>query len=413
MKKTILSLAVIFSALFAAPQQANAQILDPTKGCITGPDGECLGNTIITAVPFLRIVPDARSGGMGDTGIAISPDANAMHFNTSKLAFAEEDLGISATYTPWLRSLGLNDVYLAYLTGYKKLDDQQAIGAGLRFFSLGSINFTDDNGQPLGSGNPNEVEVSLAYARKLSDKLSVSLAGKYIYSNLAAGQQIGTVEITPAHAGAADISLTYKTPLEVNAKDSDLTIGFALSNIGSKVTYTQSVNRDYLPANMGIGAAWLYNIDEYNSITLAVDINKLMVPTPCLEAYDENGMQTVFCDEDPADGEPDYKQQGLISSIFGSFGDADGGFTEEMRELMFSAGIEYWYDKQFAVRAGYYDEHSLKGNRKFFTVGLGLKYNIFGLNFSYLVPTTNQRNPLDNTLRFSLLFDFGALGADE
>lgn len=406
MKKTILLLATIVTILTGFLQEAKAQVYDPNKGCIVGPDGQCLPNTIITAVPFLRIVPDARSGGMGDVGLAISADANAMHFNPSKLVFATEDLGISATYTPWLRALGLNDVYLAYLTGFKQLDDQQAVGFGLRYFSLGSISFTDDNGAPLGTGRPNELEVSLAYSRKLTEKFSAGIAAKYIYSNLAAGQQIGTVEIQPANAGAADVSFTYKTDMEVNGKDTDLTIAAALSNIGSKVSYTNSINKDFIPANFGIGAAWDYHMDDYNTITIAFDMNKLLVPTPCVNT-DE-----VQCDLDPQDGVPDYKDQGIVSSIFGSFGDAPGGFSEEMQELMYSVGIEYWYDKQFAVRAGYYNEHRLKGNRKFFTVGLGLKYNVFGLNFSYLVPTTNQRNPLDNTLRFSLLFDFAAFASD-
>ncbi len=408
MKKIIFFTLLIVSFVLGMKTNTFAQF-NPDQGCFLGPDGQCIPNTIITAVPFLRIVPDARSGGMGDVGLAISPDANAMHFNPSKLVFAEENTGVAATYTPWLRALGLTDVYLAYLTGYSKLDNQQAVGAGIRYFSLGSINFTDDNGQALGTGRPNELEISVAYARKLTDKFSASLAAKYIYSNLAAGQQVGNVEIRPGHAGAADISLTYKTDIDAGDYGSNLTIGAALSNIGSKITYTRSVNRDFLPANIGVGAAYEYNIDDFNSITFAADINKLLVPTPCVET-DSTG--NLICDVDPTDGVPDYKQQGVAASIFSSFGDAPGGGREELREFMYSIGVEYWYDKQFAVRAGYYSEHRLKGNRKFFTVGLGVKYNIFGLNFSYLVPTTNQRNPLDNTLRFSLLFDFGAAGAE-
>jgi len=400
MKKTILVLLVALTVILSR-ESLHAQF-DPTQGCIVGPDGQCLPNTIITAVPFLRIVPDARSGGMGDAGIAISPDANAMHFNPSKLAFAEEDLGLSATYTPWLRALGLTDVYLAYLTGYKQLNNEETIGFGLRYFSLGDINFTNVNGQPEGTGRPREFEIALSYSRQLGEKLSAGISGKYIYSNLASGQQIGTTQIEAANAGAADISLTYKTDMEVSGKDTDLTIGFVVSNIGTKVSYTKNIDKDYIPANIGIGAAWDYHLDDFNTLTFALDINKLLVPTPCAENCDEDG-----------DGTPDYKQQGVASSILSSFGDAPGGITEEFQELMYSVGVEYWYDKQFAVRAGYYAEHKLKGNRKFFTVGLGLKYNIFGLNLSYLVPTTNQRNPLDNTLRFSLLFDFAAFAADE
>ena len=341
---------------------------------------------------------------MGDAGIAISADANAMHFNASKLVFAEEDLGISATYTPWLRSLGLNDVYLAYLTGYKKMDDDlQAIGFGLRYFSLGSIQFTDANGEPLNTGKPNEFEVSVAYSRKLTDKFSAAVTGKFIYSNLAAGQTVQSETIEAGLAGAADISLTYIAPIEMENAESNLTLGLALSNLGSKITYTNSLNKDFLPANFGLGAAWNLELDDFNSITFATDINKLMAPTPC---------QGPDCDADN-DGIFDYKEQSGISAVFSSFSDAPEGFKEELRELMYSFGVEYWYDKQFAVRAGYYNEHSQKGGRKFLTVGLGLKYNIFGLNFSYLIPTTSQQNPLDNTLRFSLLFDFGAFVGEE
>ena len=366
--------------------------------------GPCV-NTLITAVPFLRIVPDARSGAMGDAGIAISPDPNSLHFNASKLAFVEKDMAFSVTYTPWLRALGLQDVYLAYLTGYKQIDELQTIGFGLRYFSLGSINFTDSNGESLGTGRPNEFEISLAYARKLSEKFSVAVTPKFIYSNLAAGQMIDDVDITAGIAGAADFSLTYKTPVNFTANKSDLTVGFAISNLGTKISYTKSINKDYIPANMGIGAAWEFNFDEFNSLTVTTDINKLLVPTPC---RGRPGMPED-CDSDE-NNIPDYKEQSMFGAVLGSFGDAPDGFSEELRELMYSFGVEYWYDKQFAVRAGYYAENSTKGNRKFFTVGLGLKYNVFGLNFSYLVPTTNQRNPLDNTLRFSLLFDFGGSG---
>ena len=405
MKSRLLKITVstLFAGAFAVASYAQ---------CTVGPDGNLINldgspctNTVVTAVPFLRIVSDARSGGMGDVGLGLSADPNAMHFNASKLVFAEQEVGVSATYTPWLRSLGLTDVYLAYLTGYVKLDEFQTLGMGLRYFSLGSIQFTDTEGQELLTGRPNEFEVAFAYARKLSDKLSAGITGKFIYSNLAAGQQLeGGETIEAGVGGAADISFTYKTPIKTRNGDSDLTIALALTNIGSKITYTKSIDRDFIPANFGLGAAWTLNLDDFNSLTFAADINKLMVPTPCPTGVD--------CDVDPQDGRLDYKQQSSVSGIFSSFSDAPEGFNEELRELQYSVGAEYWYDKQFAVRAGYFHEHIQKGNRKFFTVGLGLKYNIFGMNFSYLVPTTNQRNPLDNTLRFSLLFDFGAFESD-
>lgn len=401
MKNALLGMLVLAFSLMAT--EANSQSI-----CLKGVDGKWYlldgvtpcPNTIITAVPFLRIVADARSGALGDAGIAISPDANAMHFNDSKLVFAEKNLGVSATYTPWLRALGLNDVYLAYLTGYYKPDDMQAFGMSLRYFSLGEINFTDINGEPLGNGRPREWEIKLSYSRKLSDKLSAGVGAKFINSNLASGQSVGGQEITIGMAGAADVSFSYQSPLDLKNMDSYLRLGLAVTNIGSKITYTNAANeeRDFIPTNLGIGAAWDLIFDEHNSLSLIADVNKLLVPTPCFED----------CDTDQ-DGIPDWKEASPISGIFSSFSDAPGGFNEELQEIMLSFGVEYWYDRLFAVRAGYYTESQTKGARRFITVGLGLKYNIFGLNFSYLVPTTNQRNPLDNTLRFSLMFDFGDL----
>jgi hypothetical protein len=357
----------------------------------------------VSAVPFLRIISDARSGAMGDAGIAVSADPNAMHFNASKLVFSDQSLGLAATYTPWLRSIGLNDVYLAYLTGFKQIGDLQTVGFGLRYFSLGSIQFTDPNGTPLNTGRPNEFELSGAYARKLSEKLSAAVTGKFIYSNLAAGNIVNGEVIEPGIAGAADFSMTYKTPIKVSKGESDLTIGLAITNIGSKITYTNSLYRDFLPANFGLGGAWTFNFDTHNTLTFTTDINKMLVPSPC---------QGLDCDQDK-DGRADYKDISPVGAIFSSWTDAPEGFSEEIKEFTYSIGTEYWYDKQFAVRAGYFSEHRQKGNRKFFTVGLGLKYNLFGLNFSYLVPTTSRRNPLDNTLRFSMLFNFGGNDAAE
>lgn len=402
---------LLFCSFLFMADQTKAQCLYDTDGNLVGTDGrECI-NTILTAVPFLRIVSDARSGAMGDVGIGISADANAMHFNQSKLVLAEQNLGISTTYTPWLRSLGLNDVYLAYLTGYYKLDDLQALGLGLRYFSLGDINFTDEDGNPTGTGRPNEFEATLAYSRKLSEKFSAAIGAKFIYSNLASGQAVDGTTIDAGTAGAADISFTYDTEIEANGNQSDLTLGLAISNIGSKITYTKASNqnKDFLPTNLGIGGAWTLNFDNYNSLTIATDVNKLLVPTRCFDNIDTPNVDE--CDED-GNGVPDWREESPIGGLFSSFGDAPGGFDEELKELMFSFGLEYWYDKQFAVRAGYFTESRTKGDRHYFTVGLGLKYNIFGLNFSYLVPTTNQRNPLDNTLRFSLLFDFGAFNGE-
>jgi len=393
-------------AFFAQDTQAQCTF-NTSTGTFEGIDGNPCVNTLITALPFLRIIPDARSAALGDAGIALSADPNAIFFNSSKLTFAEDDLGLSLTYTPWLRSLGLNDVYMAYLSGYKKLDDDlSAVGVSLKYFSLGRIAFTDANGQSIGEGNPNEFELVGTYARKLSEKFSVGISLKFIFSNLASGQAIDNVEIRPATAGAADLSFTYITPIELENINSELTIGGAVTNIGTRVSYTNSVNRDFLPANLGVGAGWKLDLDQYNQLTFVADINKLLVPTPCIPGNGTNCNET---------GDPailDYREQSVVGSIFNSFSDAPNGAGEEFRELNYSLGVEYWYDQQFAVRAGYYNEDATKGNRKYFTLGLGIKYNIFGLNFSYLIPTNSQRSPLDNTLRFSLLFDFGEVGAE-
>lgn len=356
--------------------------------------GDEILNTVTTAVPFLRIAPDARSGAMGDLGIGISADANGWFYNPAKMAFAEEELGLSVTYTPWLRQL-VNDIYLASLYGYKKIDDMQTIGGSLRYFSLGNITFTNIQGQVTGQFRPNEFAIDAGYSRKLSDYFAAGVMLRFIYSNLATGQQVNGIDIEPGTSAAADISFMYQNnDIEIGGNDASLGIGLNASNLGAKITYTaDAANKDFIPANLGIGAALTMNLDEYNQIMFAADINKLMAPTP--------------------DSAGTFRDQSVPASIFGSFGDAPGGFKEEFREIMYAVGIEYWYDQQFALRAGYFYEHGTKGGRQFVTVGLGVKYNIFGLNFSYLVPTTNQRNPLDNTLRFSLNFNFESLKPEE
>lgn len=285
------------------------------------PTGERCANAVTTAVPFLRIVPDARGGAMGDVGIATSTDPNGMHYNQSKLAFADKKVALSATYTPWMRNLGLQDVYLAYLAGYMQLDEFQTIGLGLRYFSLGDIEFTDENGGSLGQGRPNEFEITGAYARKLSKKLSAAIGAKFIYSNLATGQIVEGNEIKPGIAGGADLSMTYRTPVKWTKEGGEFVFGAAISNLGSKITYTNSVNRDYIPTNLGIGLAWKINLDDYNSFTLTTDFNKLLVPTPRPD-IDEDG-----------DGIPDYKQYSSIRGVFRSFNDAPGGFSEELKEI--------------------------------------------------------------------------------
>ncbi len=384
-KKATVNLVFICCILF--PLSVSAQI--PTDNL----DGRT--NTINTAVPFLRISPDARAGAMGDAGVATSPDANSMYWNLSKVAFAPSPSAISVTYTPWLKEL-VNDVFLANLSGYYRWDEFQTVSASLRYFSLGTINFTDVTGMPTYDYRPREFAFDAGYARKLSDNFSVALAGRFIYSNLASGDINGRV-IRPGKAFATDLSLFYTKDYEKsNNAVNTWNVGLALTNIGTKISYTESAtNKDFLPTNFALGTAYTIGMDETNKLMFTLDLNKLMVPTP-----DSLGA---------------YREKSTISGMFSSFGDAPGGFSEELQEVTVSLGGEYSYNDQFFVRAGYFYENKNKGNRKFVTAGLGVKYNMFGLNFSYLVPSGNgiQRNPLSNTLRFSLIFDLGHKNEDD
>ncbi len=352
-------------------------------------------NVVTSAVPFLRISPDARAGGMGDVGIATSPDANASFWNLAKTPFAKSRAAISATYTPWLKDLGLNDVYLASLAGYYQIDEQAAISSSIRYFSLGNIQFTDFAGNDLQSFRPREFSFDIGYSRKLSDKLGLGVALRYINSNLAGGQAVNGVSYKAGNAVAGDLSLFHTSG---NEDGSGWNWGATLSNLGSKISYTSDAQqKDYIPANLGLGAAYTKVFDESNKITFGVDINKLLVPTPPTLTNDQSIDSANLSN---------YRNKGVINSWFSSFGDA-GGFGNELKEFQASLGAEYTYNDQFAFRAGYFYEDKLKGNRKFFTLGAGIKYNVFGLNFSYLIPSGNgvNRNPLSNTLRFSLIFD--------
>lgn len=406
--KKLIQATTIFALILLTSTSSKAQF-DPTLGCVIGPNGECIPNTLLTAMPFLRIAPDARGGAMGDVGITVVPDANSIHYNASNLAFAEKSTSLALTYTPWLRELNLNDVFLLHFSGYKKLDKLQTVAFGLRYFSLGEINFTDAQGINIGLGQPRELEFNVAYARKLGDNLSASLSAKYVYSNLASGQQVNGININSANAFAADIGITYKSKTKLGGYDSQWTYGAAITNLGSKVSYTDQADvQDFLPANLGLGAGLLMNFDQYNTMSFHFEVNKLLVPTPIAKTIrNADGSVSPNDKFDPnGNGIADYREKSLFAGVFGSFTDAQGGFGEEIKELAYSLGTEYWYDKQFAVRAGYYYEHQDKGDRQYLTVGLGIQYNIFGINLSYLVPTNNRRNPLDNTLRFSLIFDF-------
>jgi hypothetical protein len=345
-------------------------------------------NVVTTAVPFLRISPDARSGGMGDLALATSPDAASSYFNLAKTPFNTSPGGVNVTYTPWLKKV-VNDVYLASVAGYYKFTDDQAVSASLRYFSLGQIQFTDNFGNLTSNGNPREFGVDVGYSRKLSEKAGIGVGLKYIYSNLASGavSPAGTYKAGSAVAG--DISFYLRN---LTTAGEGWAFGAALTNLGSKIAYTDVADqKDFIPANFGIGTTYTKVFDESNRISFGVDLNKLLVPTP-----------------DTANL-PEYRSKGVVASWFGSFADAPDGFSEEVKEFQVSLGAEYWYNNQFALRAGYFHEDKTKGNRRYFTAGVGIKYNIFGLNFSYLVPSGSgpNQNPLSNTLRFSLVFDFG------
>jgi Type IX secretion system protein PorV len=353
-------------------------------------------NVVTTAVPFLRISPDARGGGMGETGVATSPDVNSAFWNLAKTPFMESKGGIGLTYTPWLRKLQLNDVYLATLAGYYKISNDEAITASMRYFSLGNIQFTDNSGQDLGQFRPREYSFDAGYTRKLSDKLGLGIALRYIHSNLASGAaSTSGVTYKAGNAIAGDISLYYHG---LNTVGEGWNLGLTLSNLGSKIGYTNDANqKDFIPANLGLGAAHTWVFDESNKITLALDVNKLLVPTPPVVTGDystDSASQT------------NYRTKSSINGWFSSFS-APGGFSETLREFQISGGMEYTYMDQFSLRGGYFYEDKLKGNRKYFTLGAGLKYNVFGLNVSYIIPSGSgiNQNPLSSTLRFSLVFD--------
>jgi hypothetical protein len=362
-------------------------------------------NTITTAVPFLLIAPDSRSGAMGDVGVATSPDANSIHWNPAKLAFASQDIGASISYVPWLRAL-VPDINLSYITGYKKLDDNQAIGLEMRYFSLGDITFTDMTGATLGQYKPHEFALGGSYARKLSDVFSLAISGRYIYSNLTGGQSAGNIETVAGKSISSDLAGFYSKQVRMGKQDIDLAVGLNISNIGGKVSYTETIARDFIPINMRLGAALGTDVDDYNKISIAFDVNKLLVPTPPIYKSGSSG------------GNPEDIEEGMdpnvavVSGMFQSFWDAPEGVKEEFREINYSIGSEYWYNDQFAVRTGYFFEHNTKGGRKFFTFGSGVKYSAFILDFSYLINATTDAgatNPLANTMRFSMTWNFGEM----
>jgi hypothetical protein len=368
-------------------------------------------NVVTTAVPFLRISPDARAGAMGDLSLATDADASSSYFNLGKVPFNVSNAGINLTYTPWLKKY-VNDVYLASLAGYYKLDEQQAISGSLRYFSLGDIQFTDENGQSVGNGRPREFGIDLGYSRKLSDNTGVGVGLKYINSNLTSGASSSGTNYKAGSAVAADLGFYHNRQDEAGQ---GLSFGVALTNLGSKIAYTDNADqKDYIPANLGFGTTYTRVFNESNKIMFGVDINKLLVPTPPrFENLTGDPAQDQVIEDNNRQKATEYRSKSVVSSWFSSFGDAPDGFKEELKEFQVSLGAEYWYANQFALRAGYFYENQDKGNRRYFATGVGVKYNVFGLNFSYLVPSGGagvNQNPLANTLRFSLVFDLSGSG---
>ena len=353
-------------------------------------------NVVQSAVPFLMVSPDACSGSIGDAGVSSTPDENSMHWNPAKYAFIDKQIGVAINYSPWLHNL-VPDINLAYLTGYMRLDKNQTIATSLRYFSLGNIQFTNVFGEPIGDYKPNEFALDGTYSRKFTKTLSGAVAARFIHSNLTLGQNVGSQSTKPGNTIAADVAVYQQIPLQFNGMEGLFAWGMNISNIGAKISYSNdNIRKDFIPTNLRFGPSLTLDIDDYNRMSFMVDFNKLLVPTTPLYGDSNNIIKGM---------DPDVS---VPVGMLHSFYDAPDGFKEELREFSIASGIEYWYNKQFALRGGFFYEDVTKGDRKYFTLGAGLRYNVFGLDFSYLIPL-KQENPLENTLRFSLLLNFEAV----
>ena len=376
-------------------------------------------NSITTTMPFLNINPDTRSGGMGDAGTALSPTCFSSFWNTAGIVFSEKNNEVGIAFIPWLRQLNLTDMNLSYLSGFKKIGERQAFTAGLRYFSLGSITFTNEKGDKLRDDKPSEFELLGGYAFKLTDKFSIGLNGKFAYSNLTGGQIVAGAQTKAGVAGGADISFMYHNEdLNIGGKKSDYNFGLTINNIANKVSYSPNGQGDFVPINLKIGNVFTSHIDQYNAFTISLDLQKLLVPTPPM--YNGTRTQLLSGKENNV---------GVVTGMLQSFYDAPGQismngsdtlfnsdksvqivkgsiFKEEMREINIGTGVEYDYNKTFAVRGGYFHESATKGNRQFFTFGVGLKYQMLQIDLSYIA-TIQRNNPLANTIRYSLRFNLG------
>ncbi|MBR4157107.1 MAG: type IX secretion system outer membrane channel protein PorV [Bacteroidales bacterium] len=396
--KRIKVFTLLFVMIFAGIK-LNAQS-DANIGEVLGQNLEY--NVISTAVPFMSIAPDARSSAMGDIGVSTSPDVYSMHWNPAKYAFIQEDFSVGLAYSPWLRTL-VNDMNIAYLGVAKRVSPKSTVAATMRYFTLGDINYRGQNNDDLGTYSPNEWAVDVAYSRKLGKYISGSVAGRFIYSNLTQG--IDTYS-KPAVSVAADVAVYYTRDVEWFSNiGANISWGVAITNIGSKMNYDEStLDKDFIPTNLRLGPTLKLDIDDYNSLAFSFDLNKLLVPTAPIYYPDSIGS-----DGKPVIASGRDNEVGLVQGMIQSFYDAPGGFKEELKEITIGLGAEYWYNQVFTVRAGFFHEAQMKGNRRYVTLGAGLRYNVFSLDVSYLVPVNNTatsgQNPLENTLRFSLTFN--------
>ncbi|MBR1849890.1 MAG: type IX secretion system outer membrane channel protein PorV [Bacteroidales bacterium] len=380
MNKFIRTISLVLALVQAATSVAQVNV--------SGQSMKSEKNYIPTGIPIMMIAPDAVSSGMGDVGVATLPDCYSAHFNNAKYAFIDGDLGLSLTYTPWLRKLQVYDMNLLYLGGFKRLNNRSTVAATLTYFSLGDLVNTDADGNKIGTMMPNEFAIDVTYAMKLDDHLSLGATGRFLTSDLTNGQDVSNpAGVTTTHPGrslAADIGLYYTTAID---KQQEIAAGLHISNLGAKLSYSDDDNdKEFLPANLRIGGRYSNIIDEYNRVNVMLDFNKLLVPSRPIPF-------------DPVR----YNSIGVVEGALLSFADAPGGFTEELQEVQVSFGAEYWYADIFALRAGYFFEHENKGGRQYLTLGAGVRYNIYKFDFSYLVPTTLiGNNPLTNTIRISL-----------
>jgi hypothetical protein len=363
-----------------------------------------LDYVVTTGVPFMRIAPDARSSGMAEVGVSTSADNYSGFHNPAKLAFMENDMGASASFAPWLRQI-TNDIYLMNVNGYAKIAPDHTAGLGIRYFTLGQINYTDAQNQPLGMSKPFEMTAEGHYAFRLAEAFSIGASGRFIYSNLSNGASTSNVQIPAGTAFSVDIAAFYSKKIELRGvEEARLNIGMNISNVGSKIQYLTLGEQDFIPTNLALGTTYFVKFDKFNAVSATLQFDKLLVPSPTYTT-DANGI--VRLTDNNRDSIADFKQQSGIAGIVKSFTDHGEGMSGEMREVIVHGGLEYSYDNTYFVRGGYFYEPESAGGRNYVTLGMGIKYNTLKLDFSYLLPITQQRSPLDNQMRISIAVNVG------